>query len=142
MNISIGKSNEIESFWQLMGSFFASRSLVRERGDFLYDEENTIWFIVHDEKKVLGFCTLRVFPSKCLLGTNYVVSEYRNQGVFLELEKVRRDLIESDFARYVQETVVRKVHLKAAEEKGFLVVSRRGSWYVLRKEPVAKKGLI
>lgn len=79
MNVQIRRLSRADSdFYNLLGPYFGSRSVAREIGINVYDDESKRWFTAFMGNDLVGFASLRGRTvSDC-----YVVSSHRRGGVF------------------------------------------------------------
>lgn len=77
-------TNQDKDFYSVMGRFLAKRSIVRELGEPLYDDDGKLWFVSFDGENVQGFASLTL-DSVALLGSAYVLPGFRHTGVYKRL---------------------------------------------------------
>jgi len=82
LNVKIlSLSRENKDFYRIMGPYFGSRSIAKEVGINIYDDESKEWFIASNGVAVLGIASLRgSVVSDC-----YVKTGCRKRGIFSAL---------------------------------------------------------
>ncbi|NWJ46442.1 MAG: GNAT family N-acetyltransferase [Chloroflexi bacterium] len=93
-------NNKSVAFYPLLGQFLANRKVINALDGYPpYDDDNREWFVALDEgNKVVGFSAVADMKSYVLLASNYVLPDYRHNGIFthithLEIEKYRHKQI-------------------------------------------------
>jgi GNAT superfamily N-acetyltransferase len=142
--LSAGESSSIAGFWTMVGPYIASRNVIKELGNNIYDNGNTIWFVIHLEKgktekyskgQVAGFGAIEKRPQDFLFRSMYVIGEYRKQGIYTKLFKAMHRYIKEQKKSVLIEIVTNQdFHKKFLEKNGFSVHRRRGSYYVMQKQ--------
>jgi|GEM_PF-5984899 len=80
-------TNADPEFYRLIGPFLARRTVVREIGGPIWDDDGMRWFIVLAHKTVVGFAALRDRTDSqkqhiVEFDNAYVVPTYREQGIY------------------------------------------------------------
>lgn len=65
-------------FYQIMGPFFGSRQMAKEVGIQPFDDDGKLWFVSMVGDKAIGVASL----NGSVVSDCYVISDYRNKGVF------------------------------------------------------------
>lgn len=137
-----GPSKEIKRFWPMVGPYIASRDVYSELRDFIFDDDQTIWFIVYNKpprdvpgaEDVLGFCCARVTDTKIELRHDYIRDSERDTGLYSFLFNVRQKYLLDKFPDKPHQIVTnnKKVQEKVRRE-GFRAGPKRGSYTVFRR---------
>lgn len=82
MEIKIYKQKEQDKeFYSIMGKYFASRKIAKEFGGYqLYNTDNSIWYLLYDDNKLIGFCSSIINENYILLDNFYILNVFRNKG--------------------------------------------------------------
>jgi len=143
VGVAIGKSKSIKRFWPMLGPYIASREVTNELNDKIYDDEQTVWFIlfvkggrnVPDDESVIGFCCARITESKCELRHDYIREEYRDKKRYSLLFKIRQSYLSREYPDKPQEIVTQnELIIEKLNSESFKVVAKRGSYSVFRRE--------
>jgi len=127
----------------MMGPYIASRQVRQELNDNIFDDEQTVWFVMHTEtgrdiptsENVLGFCCVRISQSKCELKHDYVRPEHRDDRKYSILFDARQRYLKKECPHKAQEIVTNNPKLVGKlKATGFKESSKRGSYIVFRKE--------
>lgn len=139
-----GKSSEIKRFWPMVGPYIASREVYDELRDFIFDDDQTIWFVVYNKPPrdvpsaddVLGFCCARVTDTKIELRHDYVKGD--NPGLYSFLLSVREKYLREHFPDKPQQIITRdKVAIERLRKGGFKSGGRKGSYTIFWKDKAA-----
>lgn len=60
-----------------------------------FNNSTNLYWGYFDNDKLIGFCGLMVKNNKAILKNDFVLKEFRNQGVYSKLNEVRFDYIKS-----------------------------------------------
>lgn len=71
-------SKDRKDFYLLMGPYFGSRSVAKEVGINIYDDDDKEWFCAFVDRSLIGFASVR----KSLVSDCYVKPAWRGRGVF------------------------------------------------------------
>ncbi len=74
-------TNTDERFYPLLGPYLARRDIVTALGGPLYDDPGKLWVVVFDGEKLAGFGGLVINGDEAHLCSDYVLPEYRRQGI-------------------------------------------------------------
>jgi predicted GNAT family acetyltransferase len=119
-------------FYSLMGKFFAEPEYKKEL-PYLANREETVWFIAIGKNEVVGFVAVNETNSLLKLSHDYVVKEWRQQGLYDELNQHRFDYIKGK--NKPLEIVVKEPFLISYwQNKGFKIARTSGAYSYLRKE--------
>ena len=122
-----------DSFWCIMGRFFADPDLRRQLGGPLSSTPEYHWLISMDGDKVAGFSAIQIRPSgKCEFRHAYVMPEYRNRGINERMIEMRINLAAKHGGKQILAIVDPKRKAKY-ERHGFAEYGTRGKWQVMRK---------
>ena len=80
----IKMNNKAEKFYEYMGKIFGSRLIQNQTNDRIYDDDNKIWYIYVENKKVVAFVSI----SNNIIKNVYGVKEKYLKEV---LEEVRKE---------------------------------------------------
>lgn len=77
-------TNKDRDFYQYMGKFFGSRLIQKQTNDRIYDDDEKVWYIYLEEKKVMAFVSVN---------KNIIKNIYATKEKYLEeiLKKVKRE---------------------------------------------------
>ncbi|WP_029625968.1 hypothetical protein [Streptococcus sobrinus] len=120
---------DIAKFYSLMGHFFGEREH-RKNMPYLVNEEDRIWIIATENKKVVGFTTF--IERKSIIDLGYTFAT--NESLKNELMDYRFEQLE-EFKNKPLETVVWKVEdYSYWIRKGFDVIRETTNYIFLRKD--------
>ena len=114
------------NFYGIMGKYFASREIGKELGSQVYNERDSLWYLLYDKSHLLGFCSLFQRTNYLILDNVFVRSEYRNRGyaTFL-IQSVLED--QSKPIKLISQNPVSN-HIY--EKFGFEQIGQRGKWCI------------
>lgn len=143
VRLATGTSKSMKRFWPMVGPYIASRDVRKELNDNIYDDEQTVWFVMYieegrtvpDDHSVLGFCCARITDTKCELRHDYIREEFRGARRYSILFDARQRYLKEKHPGKPQEIVTNtKEIVEKVKKEGFVSSSRRGSYTVFRKE--------
>ncbi len=133
-------SNKDARFYQLMGPFLANRSVAKEIGYPIYDDDDKEWLLATEDGNVIGFCYRRVRGSSCTIGSCYVAVKERGKGLF---GKLLRTAVKKFIGTVTLTTASHTMSFILFHE-GFRATKTRGKFTVYEKEygdAVSKSGV-
>lgn len=74
-------SRDDKDFYRLMGPFFGSRTVAKEIGIHIYDDESKEWFAAFIGPAMIGFASL----NGSVISDCYVKPDYRRSGYFRKI---------------------------------------------------------
>ena len=114
--------------WCWLGAFATDREVLRELGGPIYSTEGSVWFVAEDDAgEVVGWASLRVSGETLWYDYGYVVPAKRGKGIFGRIARVR-DRHARRIEAQRQRIVVRADRWKHYAQRGWKIMSRRGSW--------------
>lgn len=126
-------TNEDEDFYMLIGPFLSRRSIVKEIGGPIWDDDGMYWYVaLSSEHEVLGFAATREKRGNKQsiineLDNAYVLPEYREQGIYASLLDARIAMcLDGSLMRAVVNVNSREQFFK----RGFTVHRHRGKSFV------------
>lgn len=77
-------TNKDRDFYQYMGKFFGSRLIQKQTNDRIYDDDEKVWYIYLEERKVMAFVSVN---------KNIIKNIYATKEKYLEeiLKKVKKE---------------------------------------------------
>lgn len=78
-----------------MGPFLARRDIVTALGGPLYDDPGKVWFVAMEVEQVAGFGAIQFKGDEAHFCSDYVVEEYRRQGLHTRLVAERLEYAQS-----------------------------------------------
>lgn len=77
-------TNKHKDFYQYMGKFFGSRLIQKQTNDRIYDDDDKVWYIYLEEKRVMAFVSIN---------KNIIKNIYTTKEQYLEelLKKVKEE---------------------------------------------------
>lgn len=131
----VGKSSQIENFWNMMGPMFASREVQKSLGDHMYDEESIIWIIKHEDENVIAFCCLKETSKTIMYKHDWVNPEMRGNGSYKQVFRLRESEAKARFAGKTAQIITRnKEQFEMLIKNGFEENGTRGSFTVFKKQ--------
>ncbi len=125
-------TNKDKGFYSLLGPYLARRSVEKELGYRIYDDDEKTWFIAKETNDVQGFCYLaEKSDGKYQVGSCYVVHEYRKKGIFGKLIDAA---VMAAGEGLVFVTTNSKVMQDILVAKGFEPAKQKGSFVEYMKE--------
>jgi len=82
-------TNENKEFYQLIGPFLGRREIEKEIGFQIYNKDGKVWFLAKKNDKVVGFCASEYRKNHSWFCSDYVISKYRNNGIYSALFNLR-----------------------------------------------------
>lgn len=125
--------NTDPGFYQILGPFLSRRSIVRDLGDPVWDDDGKFWFVALDGNAVAGFAGLRSEETKHVFCSAYVLPVCRRQGVYTLLVDERIKILAQSPRPAV--ATARTVAVPALMKVGFTVVSQTERYARMRREP-------
>lgn len=121
----ISIANHEPKFYSLLGPFLARRSVEREIGYKIYDDDDKTWFIALEGKMVVGFCYRQEKPKGSYqIGSCYVVESCRGKGVMRKLLECAMDGITGTVQLTTKSPALQKILIG----DGFEELGGRGSF--------------
>jgi hypothetical protein len=128
----VKRTNQDKDFYTLLGPFLAKRNIEKEIGYKIYDDDEKVWFIAIEMRKIIGFCYLQKKANHYQIGSCYVVEEYRQKGIFRELFTEATKGIQGNVTLTTKNENLRKMLI----EEGFEAKNQRGGFTEYAKEYV------
>jgi len=119
--------------WIVLGQFFCSRAVLKEMAGPMYSAPGMLWFVAFDDDHddAVGFVSLREKDGALWYDYAYVAPDMRGKGIFAKLSKARDKHLRGN--RRPLRATMPKRRWKHYEERGWSIVSQRGSWITLEK---------
>lgn len=76
-------TNKHKDFYQYMGKFFGSRLIQKQTKDRIYDDDDKVWYIYIEEKKVMAFVSV----SKNIIKNIYTTKEKYLEEILKKIKK-------------------------------------------------------
>jgi N-acetylglutamate synthase-like GNAT family acetyltransferase len=127
-------ANKSPRFYGIMGPYLSRRKIVSEVGNFLWDDDDKLWFVALDDgDDVAGFAGLRILSdSLAELCSAWVRPDCRGRGIYSALLIKRIQFI--DEKRLCAKTVARPKLVEILTRFGFTVVKQTENFVSLRRE--------
>lgn len=120
--------------WDLVGPLFCSRVVHRELGIAVTTSPEHVWFLAFSGENVAGFAAVEHKKSKAIFRHAYVVSAYRDKGLYALLLEKRERYIFSKNKPCLMETVASQNSAGWLQKQGWIEQRRRGKYCVMHKE--------
>lgn len=78
-------TNRDPDFYPLIGPFLARRTVVKELGGHVWDDDDKTWWVALRDRAVVGFAAARDDGRRVTFQSAYVLPGNRRQGVYREL---------------------------------------------------------
>jgi RimJ/RimL family protein N-acetyltransferase len=118
-------TNYEEDFYQIMGPFFASREFVNEMGGWqFFTKPKATWFVLFEDEKVVGFCSLFHEPKFDYLDNLFIIPDQRGKKYSKLLLKAVLETSKQTINCITNNPIQAKSFLKC----GFEEVGKRGSF--------------
>jgi predicted GNAT family acetyltransferase len=124
VKLIVEKDNE---FYSLVGPYLASRSVAKEIGYHVYDDDKTQWVVSLDRNRLAAFALFRVVNGTATVTACYTVEQFRMQGVMRKLMQFAMLQIEVSKFR----ATANKNSLKMFKSLGFQKIRDNGSFSVM-----------
>ena len=113
-----------------MGKLFADRAIAKELGQQMYNQINSIWWLLFIDTDFVG--CISAFPQKSyiFLDNAYIFPKYRRKGYFNKLLQVVLMYFSCELRLTSANSFVANIYKKF----GFIEYSRTKNWIQLRKE--------
>lgn len=123
---------ETPQFWILMGKYFAYRTYASEMGGWqFYTKPGSIWFIAHENRHVLGFCSA-INEGKYYYYDNFYVNKpHRGIGIGSMLHDIRNAEIKA-LQKEIRVISDNPIQIKKYKENGFVFFGMRGKYHKYR----------
>ena len=118
-------------FYQILGPYLAQRSIAKELGGPIRDDDGKVWVVALDQGVVQGFCAYYLRRETAVLCSAYVRPAYRKQGLYQTLFRHRLTAIGP---RRMVSTVT-GASVSTFRRFGFQEVRRRGRYTLMQREP-------
>ena len=125
-------SEYTQAFYAEMGCFFASKNIRKEIGEPMSNDENYVWWLVRDKRNnfIVGFSALEINKQKAKFRSSYVLSHYRNQGVYDSLIKEKISWAKQNNILEIK-TVASPVASSICAKNGFAEYNKRGKYSLM-----------
>jgi hypothetical protein len=115
-----------------MGKYFAEPKY-KKAMPYMSNKETSVWFLIYELNKLLGFGSLIEFKDKIVFVSSYVEEEHRKKGVWKEINIARTKF--SKAKNKPIEVITKEDYLKDYWiGKGFEQYRKNGRYSYLRKE--------
>ena len=118
-------------FYSQMGKFFAEPDYKKEL-PYLVNREGSVWFVAIDNDQVVGFVAVNEGKNMIRLSHDYVIDDYRQQGLYKKLNKRRADYIKTK-DKPLEIIVKEQFLIDYWQNKGFKTTRTNGAYSYLRK---------
>lgn len=120
--------NHEGDFFEKMGKFFAFRTYANEMGGWqFYTKEGSIWFILVDDDKILGFCSIIQEKGYIYFDNFYMLKEYRGKGLSKLLWKERMKVARA-MKQEIRVISDKEIQFRRYEREGFEFYGMRGHY--------------
>lgn len=118
-------------FYSIMGKYFAEPKYKKQL-QYMSNKESSVWFLVFEMNKLLGFGSINVLKDKIVFESSFVEEDYRKKGIWKQLNESRFKYAESK--KLPIEVITKEEYLKKYWiEKCFSVYRQNGRYSYLRK---------
>jgi len=124
-------TNKDKDFYNIMGPMLSKRQIVKELGNNVWDDDGKIWYVAMINKKVCGFVAALEQSKNVLFCSDYILPEYRGQGIYELLFAARL----SDFKNSVITSTITDASMRTYLSNGFVETGTRGKYHVVRRNP-------
>lgn len=113
-------------FCKSMCKFFSSKECISELDGYpIYDHEGCVWFVCYHNSVSVGFSGLDTSKNKkIILKEDYVLSDFRNNGIYSELFSMRE--------RYIQDLNIKCIITGIANNNSKNMFIKHG--YTLKRQ--------
>jgi len=125
------EAQQTKSFYGVMGPFFADKTFFKTFGEPLYNEPDSIWFVMFEGDEVIGFCTAFKKKTHVLLNQFYVLDKYKGKGCGSKIFNTRLKYLKNEEELRAMVKDERSMHLY--KKNGFDVYGQRGYYNLVRK---------
>lgn len=123
-------TNQDERFYLMLGPFLAHRSIEKEIGGRMYDDDGKTWFVALENGVVVGFCAGIMRGKEVHFQSAYVLPSHRGKGIYRALCAQR----DEHFLLIAHARVTcKKENLAFLRSIGFKLKRKKGSFYELHR---------
>lgn len=120
------------AMWIALGPIMSSRTVVKELAGPIFSGPTTTWLVARDASgTVVGVASLRDGGDVWWCDYGYVLPAHRRRGVFARLAKTREKLAAR--SHKACRALIQERRWPHYEERGWSVLSRRGSWLTIER---------
>ena len=131
----VGTTNQIpKDLWPSFGPLLVDRKVIKELGHPIYAEPQDMWWILHREEKVVGFCGLHASKNKLVLCHDYVIESARRKGAYTMMFAARQHHIDQGDILMSEIVTRHGAVMRLVDIYGYQEKSSRGSFVVYRQE--------
>jgi GNAT superfamily N-acetyltransferase len=123
-------TNKDVNFYNLLGRYLSRKDIFKELSSNVWDEDGKIWFVVFENKTIVGFAGI-IKNKFILLDPIYILPNYRKQGLGSELMKYIIGYCKNVDCLYIQ-SICTQLGEKLHNKCGFVKVSNKGQYSVMR----------
>jgi len=128
--LSIHKFNHSDTeFWTNIGSMFVDAKIINELGISITSNENCIWFVAVIDYSIVGFCCAEKRKDYYFFKHDFVLSEFRNKGIYSELFNKRIE----HYSDCRIKSTCNKNSLKTYLKNGFKIENTIGKYFKVTK---------
>lgn len=127
--IKIGNTDK--NFYKLMGPFLSKREIAKELGNNVWDDDGKTWFVAVKDKEVCGFVAAARKKNNVVFGSDYILPDHRDQGIYKSLFATRN----TDYQCDEITAMVTDGALPQYMENGFIITGKRGKYYAVKRVP-------
>ena len=121
-----------DTFYSMMGQYFASLQIAKELERQVYNKPNTDWFVYSDLGIVFGFASVHHERNNLFIDNLYVLPEHRHEGVATEI--IRNIILEySDGPLPLKCIAINPYAMAIFKKFGFEEVGKIGKYTRLEK---------
>ncbi len=122
--------NTSAAFYDLIGPFLARRSIEKEVGGRMYDDDGKTWFIATINAKIVGFCAGIPRGKEVHFVSAYVLPDYRGKSVYRTLCTAR----DAFFAGKPARVTCKASNAAFLRSLGFKTKRKKGSFLELHRK--------
>ena len=121
-----------KEFWSLTGWFFASRQVEKELGAPIHHDDGMIWIVAIQDGQSVAVSAVQIKKNGIgYLKHSYTLPEFRRQGIFSDILKIRLDLLKDTKAIRSTST---NMSLPIMLKSGFKKYGTRGKYTLVEYE--------
>lgn len=124
-------TNNDDDFYTLIGPYLARRSIAKELGGNVWDDDGKVWYVALMDGKVCGFVAALYKQNKVTFCSDYILPEFRNAGIYNKLFATRL----SDCKDNIIMATATPLSLNHYLNNGFVVTGARGRYRNMKREP-------
>ena len=126
-------TNKSIDFYKYMGKYLANRTIVKELGMPVWDDDNKNWVLAFEKGECVAFSSYVIERNKAVLKSSWVSPVYRGKRIYAQMLEIRLSIILKIQHIKIVESTATEMSKGSHIRNGFEIVRMKGKYYFMRR---------